>query len=53
VTKKKVFVDARSGCNIQGSLVCDDVTIEQRADIKDSIAGQRQVVPAEGLIPLS
>lgn len=41
-------VVVKSGSNLQGSLLCDDVTVEERADVKDSIIGQGQTVPAEG-----
>ena len=42
-------VTVKSGSNVQGSLLCDDVTIYERADVKYSIVGHGQVVHAEGL----
>ena len=42
----KVIV--KSGGNIQGSLISDNVTINERCDMKDCIVGMGKRVEAEG-----
>jgi ADP-glucose pyrophosphorylase len=41
-------VTVKSGSNVQGSMICDAAILEEKCDVKDSIIGQSQVVPAEG-----
>ena len=42
----KVIV--KSGGNIQGSLISDNVTINEKCDMKDCIVGMGKRVEAEG-----
>ena len=44
----KVIV--KSGSNVHGSLVCDNVTIEEKCDVKECIVGSGVQVENEGKI---
>lgn len=41
-------VTVKSGGNIQGSLISDNVTINEKCDMKDCIVGTGKRVEAEG-----
>ena len=43
-------VTIKSGGNIQGSLLCDSVTVGEKCSMKDSIVGVGKRVESEGNI---
>ena len=41
-------ITIESGCQLQGSLICDNATVDQKAIVKDCIIGVAKHVEPEG-----